>query len=37
MNFGELIAQYGGPFFGFLGAALAAGLRRFRQGYRYRR
>ena len=24
--FGELIAQYGGPFFGFLGAALAAGL-----------
>ena len=26
MNFGELIAQYGGPFFGFLGAALAAGL-----------
>ncbi len=26
MNFGELIAHYGGPFFGFLGAALAAGL-----------
>ena len=24
--FGELISQYGGPFFGFLGAALAAGL-----------
>lgn len=24
--FGELITQYGGPFFGFLGAALAAGL-----------
>ena len=26
MSFGELIAQYGGAFFGFLGAALAAGL-----------
>ena len=26
MNFGELIAQHGDPFFGFLGAALAAGL-----------
>ena len=26
--FGELIAQYGGPFFGFLGAALAEGRRR---------
>ena len=24
--FGELISQYGGPFFGFLGAAMAAGL-----------
>ncbi len=26
MSFGELIANYGGPFFGFLGAAIAAGL-----------
>ena len=24
--FGEIISQYGGPFFGFVGAALAAGL-----------
>lgn len=26
MTFGEMIVEFGGPFFGFLGAAMAAGL-----------
>ena len=37
MTIGEFLTQYVGAFFGFLGAALAAGLCGLRQGHRHRR